>query len=111
MSDNQLRDLMYDFIFRTNAKKMTDVLYNECAYNEDGKTYFTANGFWTFLVKSKSWTFTKAKTLKMLGDIFKAVEQPRYIDKKSTRVFIMETPDYSRPEPTKDEIKDPSFKV
>jgi hypothetical protein len=108
--DNQLKDLMNDFIYRVNAKKMSDVI-NECAYNEDGKTYFTASGFLEFLSKSKTWTLNKNKTLKMLGDVFKATEQPRYIDKKSIRVFIMDTPNYSRPEPTEDQIKDPSFRV
>ena len=108
--ENQIKDLMNDFIFRVNAKKMSDVL-NECAYSENGTTYFTSSGFLEFLSKSKIWNIGKNKTIKMLGDVFKAKEKNKKINKKSVRVFEMDTPEFVRQEPEEMEIKDPSFKV
>ena len=108
--DVQLRDLITDFIHRAPGKKFEDVKRG-LPYSEDGHTYFKNESFWNFLQRSKSWNVQKQKTQKMLMDIFQAKEEITKLDKKSIRVWKMQTPEHEKLEIREEQIKEPPFRA
>jgi hypothetical protein len=66
--------------------------------------------FGNFLQRSKSWTITKSKNTKMLIRYFCKAEEEIKIDKKSIRVWKMETVKLDKPNVREDKMKEPAFK-
>lgn len=107
--DYQLKELLGDFLNRATGKVMDDVKRG-IPYTENGHSYFKYQSFNNFLKRSKSWDLPKAKTQKMLEDIFKAKEEVLKLDKKSMRIWKVETVNVDKPIVTESTMKEPAFK-
>ena len=107
--DYQLKELLGDFLNRATGKVMEDVKRG-IPYTENGHSYFKYQSFNSFLKRSKSWDLPKAKTQKMLEDIFKAKEEVLKLDKKSMRIWKVETINVDKPIITETTMKEPAFK-
>jgi hypothetical protein len=79
-------------------------------FTENGHSYFKYQSFNNFLKRSKSWDLPKAKTQKMLEDIFKAKEEVLKLEKKSMRIWKIETVNVDKPIITENTMKEPAFK-
>jgi hypothetical protein len=87
----QLKEALTDFISR-KGKDMSDVLKRK-PYTEDGKSYFKFKDFWSYLLKSKSWserTYTKNKTIRLMQNLFNASQGVVDINDKSVRVWTIQ---------------------
>jgi hypothetical protein len=107
--DYQLKELLGDFLNRATGKVMDDVKRG-IPFTENGHSYFKYQSFNNFLKRSKSWDLPKAKTQKMLEDIFKAKEEVLKLDKKSMRIWKIETVNVDKPIITENTMKEPAFK-
>jgi hypothetical protein len=107
--DNQLKELLIDFISRANGKKKEDIKRN-VPFTENGLTYFKYNSFWSFLLRSKSWNIGKNTTMRMLETLFDAKEETSSLDGKNTRHLIIKQLEVDKPIVRKDKIKDAPFK-
>ena len=107
--DYQLKELLGDFLNRATGKTMEDV-NRGIPYTENGYSYFKYKSFNSFLKRSKSWDLPKAKTQRMLEVIFKAVEASPKINKKTIRVWKVESIQIDKPIVIETKMKDPAFK-
>jgi hypothetical protein len=107
--DYQLKELLGDFLNKATGKKMEDVKRG-IPFTENGYSYFKYESFSKYLNRTKSWNLPKQKTQKMLGDIFKAVEETPKIDKKTVRVWKIETIVVDKPINREEKLKEPAFK-
>jgi hypothetical protein len=107
--DYQLKELLADFINKAPGKKIEDIKRG-LPFTEDGYTYFKYDSLQKFLSRSKSWNLPKQKTQKMLIDYFKAGEETPKIDKKTIRVWKIETVALDKPIVRNQKLKEPSFK-
>ena len=105
----QLRELLGDFLNRATGKTMEDVKRG-IPYTENGYSYFKYQSFNNFLKRSKSWDLPKAKTQRMLEKEIKAVEEVLKLDKKSMRIWKVETINVDKPVITENTMKEPAFK-
>ena len=107
--DYQLKELLGDFLNRATGKVMDDVKRG-IPFTENGHSYFKYQSFNNFLKRSKSWEIPKAKTQRMLTEIFKAKEEVLKLDKKSMRIWKIETINVDKPIITENTMKEPAFK-
>jgi hypothetical protein len=107
--DYQLRELLGDFLNRATGKTMEDVKRG-IPYTENGFSYFKYESFNRYLKRTKSWELPKAKTQRMLETSFKAIEESPKINKKTIRVWKIETINVDKPLVTDIKMKEPSFK-
>ena len=107
--DYQLKELLGDFLNRATGKTMEDVKRG-IPFTENGHSYFKYRSFNDFLKRSKSWDIPKAKTQRMLIEIFKAKEEVLKLDKKAMRIWKIETINVDKPNITETVMKDPAFK-
>jgi hypothetical protein len=107
--DYQLKELLGDFLNRATGKTMEDVKRG-IPFTENGHSYFKYQSFNNFLKRSKSWDIPKAKTQRMLTEIFKAKEEVLKLDKKSMRIWKIETINVDKPTITENTMKEPAFK-
>ena len=105
----QLKELLVDFLNRSVGKTMEDIKKN-VPFTENGYSYFLYKSFNQFLKRSKSWDLPKAKTQRMLEEIFKAIEVSPKINNKTVRVWKIETIRIDKPIITENKMKDPAFK-
>ena len=105
----QLKELLGDFLNRATGKVMDDVKRG-IQFTENGHSYFKYQSFNSFLKRSKSWDIPKAKTQRMLETFFKAKEEVLKLDKKSMRVWRLETVNVDKPVITETTMKEPAFK-
>jgi hypothetical protein len=110
--DVQIKDLLHDYIHKSNGKTLDDVAKGVPYIGED-KTYIKYHFFWKHLQRSKSWTRNREKTFTLLKTLFEAEEKTIKINKKSNRVVIF--PNSKLDKPNKPDIrvnkmKDPAFK-
>ena len=107
--DYQLKELLGDFLSRATGKTMEDVKRG-IPFTENGHSYFKYQSFNNFLKRGKSWEIPKAKTQRMLIEIFKAKEEVLKLEKKSMRIWKIETINVDKPNITETVMKDPAFK-
>ncbi len=107
--DYQLKELLGDFLSRATGKTMEDVKRG-IPFTENGFSYFKYESFNRYLKRSKSWDLPKQKTQRMLQTAFKAVEESPKINKKTIRVWKIETVNIDKPIVTDNKMKEPSFK-
>ena len=107
--DYQLKELLGDFLNRATGKVMDDVKRG-IPFTENGHSYFKYQSFNNFLKRSKSWEIPKAKTQRMLTEIFKAKEEVLKLDKKTMRIWKIETVNVDKPIITENTMKEPAFK-
>jgi len=105
----QLRELLGDFLNRATGKTMEDVKRG-IPYTENGFSYFQYKSFNSFLKRSKSWDLPKVKTQRMLENELKAIEEVVKLDKKSVRIWKVETINIDKPTITENKMKEPAFK-
>ena len=107
-TDNQLKELLIEFISRANGKKKEDIKRG-IPFTENGLTYFKYNSFWSFLLRSKSWNIGKNTTMRMLETLFGAKEETSNLEGKNTRHLIIKQLEIDKPIVRKDKIKDVPF--
>ena len=107
--DYQLKELLGDFLTRATGKSMEDVKRG-IPFTENGYSYFKYQSFDKYLNRTKSWNLPKAKTQKMLEDVFKAKEDFPKLEEKTMRVWKVETVNVEKPIITDNKLKEPSFK-
>ena len=107
--DYQLKELLGDFLTRATGKSMEDVKRG-IPFTENGYSYFKYQSFDKYLNRTKSWNLPKAKTQKMLEDLFKAKEDFPKLEEKTMRVWKVETVNVEKPIITDNKLKEPSFK-
>ena len=107
-TDNQLKELLIEFISRANGKKKEDIKRG-IPFTENGLTYFKYNSFWSFLLRSKSWNIGKNTTMRMLETLFGAKEEISNLEGKNTRHLIIKQLEIDKPIVRKDKIKDVPF--
>jgi len=107
--DNQLKELLIEFVSRVNGKKKEDIRKG-VPFTDKGITYFKFKSFWNFLLKSKSWNIKYEATMRMLELLFKATEETTLLDGKNTRHLIIKQLEIDKPIIRKDNIKDAPYK-
>jgi hypothetical protein len=107
-TDNQLKELLIEFISRANGKKKEDIKRG-IPFTENGISYFKFKSFWNFLLRSKSWNIKYEATMRMLETLFGAKEEISNLEGKNTRHLIIKQLEVDKPIVRKDKIKDVPF--
>ena len=107
-TDNQLKELLIEFISRANGKKKEDIKRG-IPFTENGISYFKFKSFWNFLLRSKSWNIKYEATMRMLETLFGAKEEISNLEGKNTRHLIIKQLEIDKPIVRKDKIKDVPF--
>jgi hypothetical protein len=107
-TDNQLKELLIEFISRANGKKKEDIKRG-IPFTENGTSYFKFKSFWNFLLRSKSWNIKYEATMRMLETLFGAKEEISNLEGKNTRHLIIKQLEIDKPIVRKDKIKDVPF--
>jgi len=108
-TDSQLKELLIEFVSRSNGKKKEDVKRG-IPFTENGVSYFKYKAFWTFLLRSKSWNVKYEATLRMLETLFDAKLETSNLDGKNTRHLTIKHLEIDKPILRKDKIKDAPYK-
>jgi len=111
--DVQLKDLLTDFINKSSAKEMEDILRGLPFSNKEiNKTFFKFRDFWQYLKRTKSWPdkhYPRPKTLRLLEQIFEAKEETIKINGTNNRVLGMPTIKLEKPNIRQTKLKKAAF--
>ena len=107
----QVRELLADFINKAPGKDINDIKRG-LPYSDEKDSYFKFKDFWRYLQRTKSWpdkTYPKQKTMRLLEELFSAIELTKSIDGKNTRIIKMDIVKLERPNVRKTKMKDEPF--